>query len=72
MELIGTESLVVVACSGCEKIHDGYCQIYPLPSRQWTRLGGCAARTHAKKVQSAPEFKINPLKASKRAMEVKK
>jgi hypothetical protein len=62
----------VEKCTGCERIEGAYCKMYMMPHSQWTRVGGCAARTHTKEVKPSTEFKLNPLKASKRAMEVKK
>ena len=62
---------VVSQCAGCKKARDGYCSMYMQTSAQWTRVGGCAGRTHNLSVEKEDTRKVNPLKASKRSMEVK-
>lgn len=69
-------------CSGCDHIRDGAvgpeenqdlrCNILATPLAQWTRIGGCAHRTHNLKsiVPTKPVF-MDPLKASKMAMKKK-
>jgi hypothetical protein len=55
-------------CPGCGKINElGKCVVYATPSSQWSRLMGCASRTHMK-VQSIEDKKLNPMKASKRGV----
>jgi len=56
-------------CSGCPKIHeDGYCTRYKgQEDRQHTRIGGCAGRPKETQ-EKTTEFKLNPLKASKRGV----
>jgi hypothetical protein len=62
-------------CSGCGKANlldvAQPCAIYQYPSRQWTRLEGCAARTHNKVVPVEDKKMVNPLKASRRSMQRK-
>lgn len=57
-------------CEGCDRIREfegqKYCSSYPMPERKWTN-GRCNFATHIK-VEVAAAAKLNPLKASKRAM----
>lgn len=60
-------SEVIDKCCGCEHITNmNYCGVYLRPERHWTRIGGCAMRTHNKAGVARGDFKLNPLKASKR------
>ncbi len=67
----GTFSPVVEKCTGCERIvdHDSkqFCKTYAAPEAKW-KLGICNFATHVKPEISTSKVKINPLKASKRAM----
>ncbi len=62
--------LVVEKCVGCHNVleHDGksYCKCYKDPAAKWM-FGQCNLGTHV--VRKAEETKkVNPLKASKKAM----
>lgn len=48
----------------CSKIKDDNCTVYPLPERWWKK-GGCPMRSLAVEVEQT--WKMNPLKASKKA-----
>ncbi len=58
-------------CEGCERIVEAasnkYCQTYVSPEAKW-RLGLCNFATHVKPELATAKTKVNPLKASKRAM----
>ena len=62
-------------CEGCERIVEvsnaKYCQTYTAPEAKW-RLGICNFATHVKPEIATAKTKVNPLKASKRAMAQKK
>jgi len=62
-------------CLGCDRIRfEQLCSMYLEPTCQWTRLGGCAGRTHDLKVDAEAKGKpvfVDPLKASKQAMKAK-
>ncbi len=62
---------VVEKCSGCERIitvNEGqYCRSYAAPEAKW-RLGICNFATHEKPEIATAKTRVNPLKASKRAM----
>ncbi|MCK5341075.1 MAG: PxxKW family cysteine-rich protein [Desulfobulbaceae bacterium] len=62
---------VVEKCTGCERILEAdstsYCKSYANPEAKW-KQGICNFATHVKPEFSATTVKINPLKASKRAM----
>ena len=55
-------------CIGCGK-QEGLaeCRMYSNPHTQHSRLGGCCGRTHNRVVKKEEDFKLNPLKASKRS-----
>jgi hypothetical protein len=61
---------VVDQCEGCQRILEldagRYCATYPNPSIKW-KSNQCHFATHTKQDVQAPQAKINPLKASKRA-----
>ncbi len=67
----GAFNPVVEKCDGCERIIEvetqKYCKTYAAPDAKW-KLGICNFATHVKPEISATTVKINPLKASKRAM----
>lgn len=58
-------------CEGCERVIEAasnkYCQTYASPEAKW-RLGLCNFATHVKLELATTKTKVNPLKASKRAM----
>jgi hypothetical protein len=54
-------------CDGCERISFlSLCERYLEPTKLWGKIGGCAGRTHNLTVVKSDDFKLNPLKASKR------
>ncbi|MEE4356717.1 MAG: PxxKW family cysteine-rich protein [Desulfococcaceae bacterium] len=60
----------VEACKGCSLLIEYesgmYCSAAPDPALKW-KSGICNMATHVKAETVAPQAKINPLKASKRA-----
>jgi hypothetical protein len=62
-------------CEGCERIIEvsstKFCQTYIAPEAKW-RIGICNFATHVKPEIISSKVKVNPLKASKRAMAKKK
>ena len=66
---------VIEKCKGCDRIVDLgnaiYCGTYAFPDAKW-KTGICNFASHAKPDISVSKIKINPLKASKRAMAGKK
>jgi hypothetical protein len=62
-------------CEGCERIIEvaatKFCQTYISPEAKW-RIGICNFATHVKPEIITSKVKVNPLKASKRAMAKKK
>jgi hypothetical protein len=66
---------IVDKCLGCERIvevnDNKYCRTYIYPEAKW-RCGICNFATHVKPEIGAVAVKVNPLKASKRAMGKKK
>lgn len=58
-------------CEGCERIVETnnakYCQTYAIPAAKW-KLSMCNFATHVKPEIATSTTKVNPLKASKRAM----
>ena len=72
MDFLVSREPTVDQCEGCGRIEGAYCPMYLMPHAQWTRLGGCAGRTHNLLVKQVEDKRLNPLKASKRTMEVKK
>jgi len=62
-----TEACAYINGDGCSKL-------VGVPKDQWTRVGGCAHRTHNRsahtKETGKPAF-IDPLKASKQAMKAR-
>jgi len=67
----GLFSPISEKCEGCERIIEAasvkYCQTYVSPEAKW-RLGLCNFATHVKPELATAKTKVNPLKASKRAM----
>ncbi len=62
---------IVERCEGCERIVEAnsekYCKTYAKPEAKW-KQGICNFATHAKPEVLTAKVKVNPLKASKRAM----
>lgn len=71
----GLFSPISEKCEGCERVVEAastkYCQTYILPEAKW-RNGICNFATHVKPEIITSKIKVNPLKASKRAMAKKK
>ncbi len=71
----GTFKSIVEKCEGCDRIVEveaaRYCKTYADPTAKW-RLGFCNFATHTKSESNATKVKVNPLKASKRAVAKKK
>lgn len=67
----GLFSPISEKCEGCERVIEvssvKYCQTYVAPEAKW-RLGLCNFATHVKLELATAKTKVNPLKASKRAM----
>lgn len=51
----------------CDGAVNGICKRYTDPSSKW-RVGNCPMASHLKKEEKKEDFKLNPLKASKRSM----
>jgi len=66
----GSCHTIVEACVGCDRAktfpNGTYCISFPEPAVKWRR-GICNMATHMKTEAKVEEFKLNPLKASKRA-----
>ncbi len=62
---------IIEKCDGCNRIIEAesakYCKTYTSPEAKW-RLGLCNFATHIKREITTTSVKINPIKASKRAM----
>ena len=62
---------IVEKCEGCERIVEAgsakYCQTYVAPEAKW-KITICNFATHVKPELATAQTKVNPLKASKRAM----
>lgn len=62
---------VIDKCEGCERIvetnNTKYCQTYLIPAAKW-KLSMCNFATHVRPEIATSQTKVNPLKASKRAM----
>jgi len=60
---------IVESCKGCNRVVTyevgSYCKTYCEPSIKWAK-GSCNFATHVKKEIKEDNFKLNPLKASKR------
>ncbi len=58
-------------CEGCDRIvaldDSKYCGTYAFPDAKW-KTGICNFASHVKPEISTAKIKVNPLKASKRAM----
>ncbi len=62
-------------CEGCDRIvaanNNRFCKSYAFPEAKW-KQGICNFATHVKPETITSSIKINPLKASKRAMAKRK
>jgi hypothetical protein len=62
---------IIDKCNGCDRVieaeSDKFCSAYSAPAAKWSR-GICNFATHEKPEIITSKIKINPLKASKRAM----
>jgi hypothetical protein len=62
---------IVEQCVGCQKVKEfptgKYCLSFPEPAVKW-RTGRCPMATHLQMPTQKPAVKVNPLKASKRAV----
>jgi hypothetical protein len=52
-------------CKGCDKVHMGLCTMYLEPLLLWSKIGGCAGRTHMREKPVENKVFVDPLKASK-------
>jgi hypothetical protein len=61
---------VVEQCEGCGKSFShndvAICSVYLVPESKWRNNMNCPMATHIKKDVKKDDFKLNPLKASKR------
>jgi hypothetical protein len=64
----------MVDCKGCKYLLPGdmftTCLVYMHPDKQHSRMGGCAMKPRIKEAKD--DFKLNPLKASRRSQEARK
>ncbi|NTV15203.1 MAG: hypothetical protein HGA96_14930 [Desulfobulbaceae bacterium] len=71
----GLFSPISEKCEGCDRVIEvssvKYCQTYVSPEAKW-KLGLCNFATHVKTEIATAKTKVNPLKASKRAMSGRK
>jgi hypothetical protein len=62
---------IIDHCEGCTRVGEfptgKYCTAAPDPAVKWVR-GLCNIATHIKKEEKVEALKVNPLKASKRAV----
>lgn len=62
---------IVEKCDGCDRVIEveanKYCKTYSAPSAKW-KLGICNFASHVRPEIIASSAKVNPIKASKRAM----
>ena len=67
----GVFNPIIDKCVGCDHVIEveskQYCKTYTSPASKW-KLGNCNFATHVKVEIAAATAKVNPLKASKRAM----
>ncbi len=73
--LFGTDKRVIVSqCEGCGHVtaigDDKFCDAYPNPAAKWM-AGSCNLGTHVQRKLGGETKKVNPLKASKKAMKGK-
>ena len=66
MELRASNLELHEKCAGCDRITPlGLCGMYLEPVKLWTKLGGCAGRTHGILKEEKKGF-VDPLKASRK------
>lgn len=62
---------IIDRCEGCDRVIEvesqKFCKTYSCPAAKW-KLGLCNFASHVKPEVLASTLKVNPLKASKRAM----
>jgi hypothetical protein len=62
---------IIDRCVGCDRVIEvesqKFCKTYSSPAAKW-KLGLCNFASHVKPEVLASTLKVNPLKASKRAM----
>lgn len=62
---------VIDRCDGCDRVIEvesqKFCKTYTTPAAKW-KLGICNFASHVKPEVLTSTIKVNPLKASKRAM----
>jgi hypothetical protein len=62
---------VIDRCDGCDRVIEvesqKFCKTYSTPAAKW-KLGICNFASHVKPEVLTSTIKVNPLKASKRAM----
>lgn len=67
----GVFSPVIDKCIGCDRVIEvesqQFCKTYTSPAAKW-KLGICNFASHVKPEIATSTVKVNPLKASKRAM----
>ena len=67
----GIFNAIIEKCVGCDRIIEvesqQFCKTYTSPSAKW-KLGICNFASHVKPEVLTSTIKVNPLKASKRAM----
>jgi len=67
----GIFSPIIDRCDGCDRVIEvesqKFCKTYSTPAAKW-KLGICNFASHVKPEVLTSTIKVNPLKASKRAM----
>ena len=67
----GTFSPIIDKCIGCDRVIEvesqKFCKTYSTPAAKW-KIGICNFASHVKPEVLTSTIKVNPLKASKRAM----
>lgn len=67
----GIFSPIIDKCEGCDRVIEvesqRFCKTYSTPAAKW-KLGICNFASHVKPEVLTSTIKVNPLKASKRAM----
>lgn len=67
----GAFTPVIDRCEGCDRVIEvesqKFCKTYSAPAAKW-KLGICNFASHVKPEVLTSTVKVNPLKASKRAM----
>ena len=67
----GVFSPIIDKCDGCDRVIEveslKFCKTYSTPAAKW-KIGICNFASHVKPEVLTSTIKVNPLKASKRAM----